>query len=161
MQVEEIIQKAKETKRGTFIRIVYETILPVTAAARKLGYVVTKRTEKVVRLGVNYGHIAKVIEQEAASTGDKRVVTPWYHWVEKDLIAKHNTKDDYYISFATVNKGSHSRSSYFINGQEASFTEVADSNTVIPSYFKSSGEAPVVQKVNVNNIIELGGSRNA
>ena len=46
-----------------------------------------------------------------------------------------------------------------MNGSTATLNEVMDSALVLPSYFKGTGEAPAVQKVNINNIIQLGGHR--
>ena len=160
MTKHEIIKTIDSVKKGTFVRIVYQSELPLTAAAKKAGHVIVKHTEKVVRLGVNYGNIAKVQEAEAARTEPKREYTPWCHWEIQDILAKHNTKDDYYLSFATVDgMGHHTKSTYFMNGETATINEVRDSAYVLPSYFKNNGEAPVVQKVNINNIIELGGHR--
>ena len=66
MTKHEIIRTIETVKKGTFVRIVYQTELPLTAAAKRAGHVIVKHTEKVVRLGVNYGNIAKVQEAEAA-----------------------------------------------------------------------------------------------
>ena len=65
MTKHEIIKTIDSVKKGTFVRIVYQSELPLTAAAKKAGHVIVKHTEKVVRLGVNYGNIAKVQEAEA------------------------------------------------------------------------------------------------
>lgn len=160
MTKHEIIRTVETVKKGTFVRIVYQTELPLTAAAKRSGHVIIKHTEKVVRLGVNYGNIATVQEAEAVRTEPKREYTPWCHWEIEDILAKHNTKDDYYLSFATVNGiGHHTKSTYFMNGSTVALNEVMDSELVLPSYFKGTGEAPAVQKVNINNIIQLGGHR--
>lgn len=160
MTKHEIIKTIDSVKKGTFVRIVYQSELPLTAAAKKAGHVIVKHTEKVVRIGVNYGNIAKVQEAEAARTELKREYTPWCHWEIEDILAKHNTKDDYYLSFATVNgMGHHTKSTYFMDGSTATINEVMDSELVLPSYFKGTGEAPAVQKVNISNIIQLGGHR--
>lgn len=160
MTKHEIIRSIGDIKKGTFVRIVYQTELPLTAAAKKAGHIIIKRTEKVVRLGVNYGHIAKVQEYEAERIEPKREVTPWCHWEIKDILAKHNTKDDYYLSFATVEgNGHHTKNEYFIDGKSATFQMIEDSSFVLPSYFKGNGEFPVVQKVNINNVIQIGGRR--
>lgn len=156
----EIIKAVDTVKKGTFVRIVYETELPLTAAAKRAGHVIVKHTEKVVRLGVNYGNISKVQKAEEARTEPKREYTPWCHWEIENILAKHNTKDDYYLSFATVDgMGHHTKTTYFVDGVTATFDEVKESEFVLPSHFKNSGEAPVVQKVNINNIIQLGGHR--
>lgn len=160
MERQDIIKIAQAAKKGSFIRIVYVSDLPISASARKAGHVIQKRTEKVVRLGVNYTHIAQVIAQEALRTEPKRETTSWCHWIIPNVLAKHNFNDAYYLSVASVNNGHHSRSKYFIDGIECSFEDVVDSGYVLPSYFRSyTGEAPVVQTIRIENVIELGGSR--
>ena len=159
MKLNELIKALEVIKKGTFVRIVYDTELPSTALARSCGVKITKRTEKVVRLGVNYHNIAEVKKLEAERTEPKRQTTSWCHWEIPNIIAKHNTKDDYYLSFATVKYGSHTRSKYYINGDEATYTMVAEGPFVQQSYFKSSNGFTPIQKIKVENIVELGGSR--
>lgn len=160
MDSQDIIKIAQAAKRGSFIRIVYVSDLLISASARRAGHIVQKRTEKVVRLGVNYTHIAQVIAQEALRTGPKRETTSWCHWIIPNILAKHNFNDAYYLTVANVNNGHHSRSKYFIDGVESSFDDVVDSGYVLPSYFRfDTREAPVVQTIRIENIIELGGSR--
>ena len=43
------------------------------------------------------------------------------------------------------------------DGNVVSSTEVKESEYVLPSYFKPSKEGPVIQTINIKNIIELGG----
>ena len=159
MFLTEVLKSIAKIKKGTFVRVVYTSELPLTALGRKTGVIITKKTEKVVRLGVAYNNIAEVIKQEEARTEPKREVTSWSHWVIKDIIAKHNTKDDYYLSFATVKNGAHTQTEYYIDGRLATYEQVAQSPFVLPSYFKSSGDAPVVQKVKLENVVAIGGHR--
>ena len=155
----EVIRAIEGIHKGSFTRIVYCTELPLTAQAKKENNELVKHTEKVVRFGVDYYNIAKVIAEEALRTEPKTERSSWCHWEIENLLAKHNTRDDYYLSFATVNHGSHTMNKYFLNGREMSYQEVVDSGLVIPSYFNNTKDVLAIQKVNINNIIELGGHR--
>lgn len=159
MYLTDVLSAIDAIKKGTFVRIVYDSELPQTALARKMGVVIKKRTEKVVRMGVKYSNIAEVIKQESQRVEPKREYTPWSHWIIEDLISKHNTKDDYYLTFATVKNGSHTRCTYFCDGKEMTYEQVAQSPFVLPSYFKPSAMPTLIQKVKIANVIEIGGSR--
>ena len=100
-----------------------------------------------------------MIAEEALRTEPKTERSSWCHWEIENLLAKHNTRDDYYLSFATVNRGSHTMNRYFLNGREISYQEVVDSGFVIPSYFNNTEDLPPIQKVNIKNIISIGGKR--
>lgn len=156
MTKNQVVEAVKNIKKGTFVKIVYRTDLPLTAAAKKRGVTASKITEKIVRLGVNYSNIQSVINAEATRTEPKREVTSWCHWEIPNVLAQHNTKEDYYLSFATVNGGSHTKTIYMLNSIPVNKSEVIDAEVVLSSYFKSNGDVPVVQKVNVNNIIQIG-----
>lgn len=159
MELHEMLTRLEGIKKGTFVRIVYDSELPSTALGRQCGVTFTKRTEKVVRIGVKYHNIAEVRAAEAARTEPKRDVASWSHWVVPDVLSKHNTKDDYYLTIATVKNGSHTRSRYFSNdGQEVTYAQVAQGPFVLPSYFKGAGSTPV-QKIKVENIRIIGGHR--
>lgn len=159
MTKNQILGAVDKIKRGAFVKIVYRTELPMLAAAKKQGVSASKITEKVVRLGVDYNNIKAVAEKEATRTTPKREVTSWCHWEIPNILAQHNTKEDMYLAFATVNGGSHTKTQYMLNGVTATKQEVESANVVIPSYFKSSGDIPEVQRVNINNIIQLGECR--
>ena len=160
MTKHEIIRTVDAIKKGTFVRIVYRTELPLCAAAKKSGHVIIKETEKVVRIGVDYKNIARVKEAESARTAPKRERSAWCHWEIPHVLAKHNNRDDYYLSVATVEgNGHHTKNSYFIDGTQVTRSDVENSNYVLPSYFNQSGEYATVQNINITNIIKLGGHR--
>lgn len=159
MTLNELMEKVNKIRKGTFTRIVYTTEPTLSAAGRKAGVTVIKKTEKVVRLGVQYNNIEAVKEAEAARTEPKRETAAWCHWIVKDILAKHNTKEAYYLSFAYAKDGHNTKTQYFLNDKPITKAELQDSGYVIPSYFTSNGDIPVVQKVNIDNIVELGGSK--
>ena len=159
MHINELRTNIEGIKKGAFTRIVYRTQPSLTAFAKKNDVEVVKRTEKVVRLGVKYHNIESVKQHEAERTSPKQERDPWCHYVVEDILAKHNTKDDYYLCYANVNKGHHTKIQWFINGVPVSEETVKNSGYVIPSYFTPSNEAPAVQKLKTENIISLGGKK--
>lgn len=158
MKKVDVLSAITSIKKGAFTRIAYTSEPTLSAAGKKAGVSITKFTEKTVRLGVKYANMQAVQEKEAARTEPKREVTPWYHWEVEDILAKHNTKDAYYLAFSYVNEGHNTRSSYFIDGVEVSKEELQESGYVIPSYFKEDKEPPLTQRVNIDNIITIGGN---
>lgn len=158
MTVEQIMKVVNETRKGTFTRIEYVSEPSLTAAAKRMGVSVIKYTEKVVRLGVHYPNIADVQRAEAERTTPKQERAPWCHWEITDILAKHNTKEAYYLAIATVNKGHNTKNRWFINGEEVTLQEIMESGYIIPSYFKD-GELPVVQRINIEHILGLGKKR--
>lgn len=156
MELNEVVNTLNNLKKGAFTRIVYQSSPTLTAAAKKSGIEIVKHTQKVVRFGVSYHNIDAVQKSEKERTTPKIERAPWCHWVIEDALAKHNTKEEYYVSFASVNGGHHTKTEWFLNGVRVSKEDIVNSGYVIPSYFKSSGEPAVVQKVNVTNVIHIG-----
>lgn len=151
----ELIEAINRTRKGTFTHISYITSPTLNAAGKKEGVVITKHTEKVVRIGVKRNNIAAVKAAEEARTTPKQERTPWCHWEIENVITKHNNKEDRYLTIANVNHGHHTKVRWFINGKEVTKQEVIDSGYVIPSYFKEV-ETPATQQINIENIISLG-----
>ncbi len=159
MTLSQVLNIVEGIRKGTFTRIVYESSPTLTAEARKSGVQVVKLTEKVVRIGVDYQNIEAVKIAESLRTTPKLERAPWCHWEIDNILAKHNNKDDYYLAFASVNDGHHTKTTWFINGRHVTREEVEASGFIIPSYFKPTNDIPVVQKINITNIISLGGNR--
>ena len=153
----EVLKAVDSIKKGSFTRIVYSSEPTLSAAGKKAGVNVTKFTEKTVRIGVKYANMQAVKDTDAARTEPKKEVTPWYHWEIEDILAKHNNKDAYYLAFSYVNEGHNTRTQYFLNGVEVTKEELRESGYVIPSYFKEDKDLPVTQRINIDNIIALGG----
>lgn len=158
MTKNEILNHIKNVKKGTFTRIVYTSEPTLSAAGKKSGVSIIKHTEKVVRLGVKYQNMEAVKVAEALRTEPKREVTPWCHWEVEDILVKHNTKDAYYLSFSYAKDGANTRSEYYLNGKKVSVEELKESGYIVPSYFKDK-EVPVTQRINIENILEIGGHR--
>ena len=153
----EILNSIRNIKKGTFTRIIYTSEPTLSAAGKKAGVSVIKHTEKTVRLGIKYQNMEAVKQFELERTEPKREVTSWCHWEIEDVLAKHNTKDAYYLAFSYVNEGHNTKSQYYLNGKIVSVEELKESGFIIPSYFKEEKDAPVTQRVNIDNIIQIGG----
>lgn len=158
MTKNEILNSIRDIKKGTFTRIIYTSEPTLSAAGKKAGVSIVKHTEKTVRLGIEYQNMQVVKDREAARTEPKREVTPWCHWEVEDVLAKHNTKDAYYLAFSYVNgTGHNTKSQYYLNGKVIPVEELKESGFIVPSYFKEGKESPVTQRVNIDNIIQIGG----
>ena len=158
MRKHEIIEAVNKTKKGAFTRIVYATEPTLSSAGKKSGAVIVKHTEKTVRIGVKYHNMEAVKAAEAARVEPKREVTPWCHWEIEDVLAKHNTKDAYYLAVSYVNGGHHTKSEFYLNGEPITEEQLKETGYVVPSYFKNKEEVPVTQKINIDNIITIGGN---
>lgn len=157
MTINAILDAIKDIKNGTFVRVEYETIPSMTASAKKSGVCVSKHTTKVARLGVNYGHIAQVIAKDIirqTSGVEKQEHENPYVWDLKDIIARNINNGNLYLHITNVPENSHTVSEWFVDGKQVDVEEVKQ--YVVPSYFNRSGELPVVQKININNIIKIG-----
>lgn len=158
MRKHEIIAAVNNTKKGAFTRIVYTSEPTLSAAGKKSGVTIVKHTEKTVRIGVKYHNMEAVKVAEAARTEPKREVTPWCHWEVEDILAKHNTKEAYYLAVSYVNGGHHTKSEFYLNGEPITVEQLKETGYVVPSYFKQDREVPVTQKINIENIITIGGN---
>lgn len=147
----------KKIHKGSFTRIAYVSEPALKAAAKRNGIVIHKYTEKTIRVGVAYDRIERVRKKKLASTDTTKERTPWCHWEVPNMIAKHNTKDSLYLSFANVHKGAHTKTKWFLNGIETSFEDIVASKYILPSYFNSSEDFPDVQIVKFDSIVKLGG----
>ena len=144
-----------KVKNGTFVSVEYETIPTMLAFAKKEGISITKRTTKVVRLGVDYSHIARVIAKRAAENYTPPERQNPYEWIVKNSIAKKIDGESIYLQLANVRGKSHAKSTWFMNGVEVSFDDVV--KYLAPSYLNKSSELPEIQKVNIENLIRIGG----
>lgn len=138
-------------KPGTFARVAYVSELPVAAAFKKQGVVITKETETTGRFGVDYTHIASVISRKATETEDKPKRTNNYEWIVPHRFSHNTNTNKDYVQMTTVPKHSNTKSKYFINGKEATLDEVKP--YIIASYFSKKPESGnEVRTINVDNI---------
>ena len=154
MTIAAIQNAINKVKNGTFVSVEYETVPTMLAFAKKSGISITKRTKKVVRLGVDYSHIARVIAKRSAEGYVPYERQNPYEWVVKNILAKKHDIDAFYLQVVNV-RSSHATSRWFLNGIEVNFEDVVE--YLAPSYVNKSGDMPEVQKVNIDNLIRIGG----
>lgn len=124
----DILKKLAEKKKGTFFRVVYKTNPTLNKEAKKSGVEITKIVEKTVRSGINYSGTksAKIKAKcrEEKETSEQRKITKWWHYVIANYIAEHNTNGTQYAVFFPTLKGTNTKSTYFLNGEEVPYEKV-------------------------------------
>ena len=152
MTIATIMNSIKNIKKGAFTSVEYETVPTILAAYKD--HQITKRTKKVVRLGVSYGNIASVIaskqnQDSSVKAGRKNP----YTWEIDNIIAKHES-GSMYLQIANVPNHSNTSSAWFLDGKQVSFEDVKD--YLAPSYLKKSAGSPAIQKIHIENIVKIG-----
>ena len=101
MTNQEVFERIKEIRKGRFVAL---------RKKKDLGCGVTKVSDMVIRLGVNYANM-KI--NEGRQTGS----LPWGHWVPgyEQLVIEH--KGVYYLRVAS-SYSKHGKATYFLNGAE-------------------------------------------
>lgn len=160
-----VINTIKKIGNGKIFSIGYRSEVPIKAEYKKDGLRITKFTEKCVRSGVNYNKITKVILKLAKK--DCPEYTPHvsliYNWVVKNKVKYNSGTGKLYLYFATLSKGSNTRTRYIIDwpskGIFVTATDIKDSpykNCILNSYLtKTENNIPVVQTVSFENIYKI------
>ena len=160
MSYDSVISAISSIHGGSMARIAYYSELPMKAEAKKGGYTIYKITETTARFGVEYSNIGSVI----ALRNSPDYVAPAEkannnEWIIRNRVS-HNTKTGKTsVRFVPMTSGSNRKVSYVM---ESPFRTVILGDcipdmfktTVQDSYWKKSS-MPVVQSININNIIAL------
>ena len=154
MKLADLVKEISSIKRGTFVRVEYETIPSLTALAKKSGVDIKKHTVKVARIGVSYSNIARVIANRIVGGDTDKVRENPYVWDIQNILARNINNGNLYLHITNVPENSHTISEWFVDGKRVDVEEAKQ--YIVPSYFNKSGELPVVQKININNIIKIG-----
>lgn len=135
MTEQEIFEKLKEIKKGRYISL---------RKTKDLGSGVTKVSDLVIRLGVDY---SKMKINEGRQTGS----LPWGHWVEgyEQLVIEH--KGIYYLRVAS-SYTKHNRSYYYMDGQEITKAEALS----VVGAKKMESKNPDIYNIRFDNIIHIG-----
>ena len=104
MTLTQITNTLNRIPTGTYTRISYGTKPPVKKEYENAGWIVMKTTNITGRFA-NYGHLKSVIARRG-SAEDAAKPNMWYHEIIPNKLVKHNSKDDYYLSFVKDNKSS-------------------------------------------------------
>ena len=165
MTVEMILNALNSIHNGSFVRIKYKSDLPLKAASKKSGIVVTKICNTTARFGIDYYNISSVIKRDAERTEPKVQRTNNQEWIVEDKISYNRNTDKHYLHVFTVKNHSNSDSKYTVKFEDGHIEEMdhlsdAVKEFIIPSYFKSSKPDYVpteIKKINTDNILEIGG----
>ena len=158
MRIEEITSKLSGKKKGCFIRVTYNTILDLTADAKRAGYILDKHTVTTVRWGINYSNIARVKEERQRRVEEDiptRKVTQWWSWTpnHENVIRQHNTSGQYYLVLFPIRSNHYTESYYFLNGKPITEDKVKEMNIVPPSHWNKASIAEYAVKV--ENVISI------
>lgn len=143
MTNQEILTKLAETKKGRYISL---------CKKKDLGEGITKESDMVIRLGVNYANMGVNANHETGSL-------PWGHWVAglENLVVEH--KGNYYLRVTSTNPENLESGAdviatrYIKDGREISKEEVV----ATIGEKKIASKASVVYNIKFENIIRLGG----
>lgn len=156
MNKQKLLQELQTRQKGSLVRIKYKSSPTLAAVAKKAGYVVEKTTETTVRFGVRYSNIQTVKTRRAQDTMlglERKEPTLWWKWEIPQILKQHLSKDERYLTVATVPKGHNTVSTYFVNGVKTSTEDLKNMGLLIPSYWNK--ETPATYDININNIIEI------
>ena len=140
MTNEEILLSLGEVKKGTFLKL---------RKVKSYKHGVTKVSDLVIRLGVNYGNIKAVRDK----IGEREVGSlPWGNWVEgyEGLVIEH--KGNYYLR-VTNDYCDRNHSTYFNGDVEISR---ADAIAIEGEKAIVSNGNPDVYNIKFENIISIG-----
>ena len=158
MTYEEIINAVSKIGNGQYVRICYQSELPLKASFKKQnpGSKIIKVTETTVRLGVDYDNIQSVIDRKSNESPDKekKNYTNNFSWIIENVVKYNSNTDKNYLCVATVKNHSNSHSVIYNNDKETSIEEVKEN--IIPSYF-NKGSDREVYTIKFDNIIKIGG----
>ena len=160
MSYESVISAVKSIHGGSMARITYFSEMPMKAANKKNGYVIYKVVSTTARFGVNYSNIGSV----AALRNSPDYVAPTKRennneWVVVNRVSHNSKTGKTSVRFVPMAKGSNKKVTYIL--KSADRTVVLGNS--IPDMFKqmvqdsywNSTSTPVIQSVNINNIIAL------
>lgn len=146
---EKIYQAIKTTKKGTFVKITYQTEMKATNKTDKI----IKTTNAVVRLGINYSNL-KAVKTERANGKQTDGKLSWGQWENgfENYVITH-TKDNVFRKYLRVYTTKHkSKSTYQINGKETTLLELRENELIKES--KSS--SPRLLVIKFTDIISIG-----
>ena len=145
----DILKKVVTGKqRGSFSSMVWEKQLPTKKAYSN--HIITKRSNGVVRFGVEYDNMKNVQEKrENGILPNQNNGLKWGEWSVYPYFIKH--KGNTYLR-CTESKNNKIETEYFIDGKKASKEEVLP--YCLKSAFTNHGEMDCFT-VNIDNIISV------
>ena len=160
MSYESVISAVKSIHGGSMARITYFSEMPLKAVHKKNGYVIYKVVSTTARFGVNYSNIGSVVALRNAPD----YVVPAKkennnEWVVVNRVSHNSKTGKTSVRFVPMTKGSNKKVTYILKSADRTVV-LGDS---IPEMFKqmvqdsywNNASTPVIQSVNINNIIAL------
>lgn len=148
MLYSELRNKVMGQKKGTFTAMTWER--PVKMKKAYATENVVKRSQGVVRLGIEYDNMQAV--QDKRNNGElptENQGLKWGVWEEYPYIISH--KDRKYLRCAT-SQNNKIKTAYFKDGKEISFDSIAD--MVLASEKKDTGDNDVFT-IDIENIVQI------
>lgn len=143
-----IKSRLAQKQNGAFTSILWER--PMKTLKAFSGQTITKRTSAVVRCGIEYDNIGRVIEARATGTAPAvNAGLPWGQWDDYPFSILH--KGNRYLRVATV-PNTRFTTEYFLNGVKVDKSAVQ--SMCIKSEFRD-GEIPSVLTINTENILAM------
>lgn len=143
MTNQEILNKLAEVKKGKYISLKKKKDL----GENILGEKITKISDLVIRLGVDYANMAINKDRTTPIQNLK-----WGQWVEglEGLVIEH--KGNYYLRVASAYSNTN-KSTYYLNDQQITKEEVVQ----MLGEKKVQSSNPDVYNIKFENILALGG----
>lgn len=143
MELQEVIKKAKDKRKGAFVCIEYYANPYTLAAGRDKNIV--KKCKGVYRLGINYSHLKANANKETGGLNGKV-------WKDGDVnyILQSEKTGEYMLRVYTTHTAT--RSEWTINGEKTTKAELVEQKLV--SDRKSSQTACF--DIKISNIIAIG-----
>lgn len=156
MELNQIIDKLNNIKKGVFTRLVYTSEVPLRACYKKEGYHIDKYSSITTRFGICYGHIKAILVKSDIKVISKNNATCW---IVKDCIQYNSNTGKNYLCTYPTQKGNHYKCTYTLTdptGKTITYNEDEMKNLpyVRPSYFKQ--KQTYMKKISIDNIISIG-----
>lgn len=148
MDYKKVLARVKNNKRGTFKSAVWERPCKTKKAFNNM--VIMKRTEAVVRLGIEYDNIQAVKDKKASGElPEQNQGLPWGEWALFPYLISH--KGNTYLRM-TPSKTHKTHVTYFVNGVVTPYENIE--NMLLASEKQKKDDIDVFS-ININNIISL------
>lgn len=159
MTYEKIIEALKNIHPGSFVRIGYNTELPLKSSFSKQGCKIIRISESTVRTGINYRNIQSVIEEKAGQLEAPRSYRKVITSVIKNKIYKNLDTDQMYLRVYPTRKGTNKVSTYFVttsNGNKYFSDSINDEmkEMIRDSYFDNKFRP--ISMIKIENVYRIG-----
>lgn len=160
MTLSEITSAITPIKSGTYTRISFKTAPPPKKESKDAGWSVIKITSITGRFAA-YSNLKSVISRRASQP----VTTPpkmWYHEIIPNRLAKHNNKDNYYLSFVKDDKSAKAKDVYIVLNNKTGEKKIISSDDemkaldIIQNGYWRDYAANELKMIDIENVISVG-----